>query len=127
MFVKRCECGKVLGFYSLVCAAYAPAVVGREANEIFSRVSSAPAIYLAHLGVDEPLQHCGFGKELMRDAFARVLEIAEQVGVYCLVLDAATDELVPFYGKFGFKLFAGGESADRRMFIPIPTIRDALS
>jgi GNAT superfamily N-acetyltransferase len=110
----------VAGFYSLCVGAFAPRDVGEEAEGLFGRVGSVPAIYLAMLGVDQRRQGSGVGNALIRDALGRALHIAQHVGTYMLALDAATDELVGYYRKLGFQLFAEGE---RRMFIPLATLR----
>lgn len=125
VFVTCADDGKtVVGYYSLVCAAYLPLAVGKEPHELFERVRAVPAIYLSMLGVAADHQKAGIGKALVRDAFLRTLHVAGHVGVYMLCLDAATDELVPFYDKLGFQPFDEGE---RRMYIPIETIRLSIA
>lgn len=120
-----CEKGKksALGFYSLTLKTYVPEDIGDNVQK-FERVGSVPSIYLAMLGVSEHIQGRGVGKLLMADAFQRTLEIAEQVGVYALSLDADNDRVVAYYEKLGFSKF---ESEGRLMLIPLSSIRDALA
>ena len=115
---------RVMGFYSLCVGAFAPADVGAEAEGMFGRVGTAPAVYLAMLGVDQGAQGSGIGKALIRDALGRALHIAEHAGTYMVVLDAATDELIGYYEKLGFRQFSEGM---RRMFIPLATVRQSVS
>jgi GNAT superfamily N-acetyltransferase len=76
------------------------------------------------IGIIERLQGNKIGKALMLHAFAKTLEVAEHIGVYALTLEAINDQKAATYKKWGFTPFIEGELL---MFIPVATIRTALS
>lgn len=110
-----------MGFYSL-CASTL------EANTIFGLKKFGrkpiPAIYLAMVGVTKDHAGNGLGTYLMRDAFKRTLNVAENAGAYCLWLQAVDEEKAGFYERRQFERITDGKLD---MFIAINTIRDALT
>jgi ribosomal protein S18 acetylase RimI-like enzyme len=72
--------------------------------------------------VDRDCQGQGLGKYLLFDALHRVLDAAETLAVYALVVDAKNDDARAFYERYGFMRFSDTPS---RLFIPIETLRRA--
>lgn len=115
---------EVLGYYYLCLSSYTVSAIG-EAAQKFNRVDAVPVVYLGMIGVHSKCARMGIGKLLMRDAMIRTTEIAEHAGTYALTLDALNEELVDYYGMFGFVSFEGGKGLE--MYLPLMTIKNALS
>lgn len=111
---------EVLGIYSLTIS---PLLATRG---IRYHQKNIPAIYFDKLGVTKELQGNGIGAALMADAFQRTLDIAENVGVYCLWLTAIDLETCGFYEKLGFKRIDTRSKQDLDMYIPRSVIEDSL-
>lgn len=47
-----------------------------------------PVILLSRLAVDRKHQGCGLGESLLRDAIARSVQVAEQIGVRAILVHA---------------------------------------
>jgi len=74
-----------------------------------------PAILLGMLGVDTRSQGKGLGASLLGDAIRRSQLVAEQIGARALLVDPASEEVVSFYEKFGFRRLPGST----RLFLPL--------
>ncbi len=61
-----------------------------------------PVVLLARLAVCSSVQGQGLGAALLRDALLRVAQVAEQVGLFAIVVDAIDDAAGAFYEKYGF-------------------------
>lgn len=59
---------------------------------------------ISHVGVQRHLQRAGHGKRLMVDAIMTLEGVAEIVGGSFIMVPASSNDLVPFYAKFGFRL-----------------------
>jgi GNAT superfamily N-acetyltransferase len=118
------ERNDVLGFYYLCLTAYDLDKAGREIGDRKAKVLDAmSAVYLGMIGVHTDHMKEGIGKALMRDAFQRVLTIAQNAGTYALTLDAVDEAAATYYSdKFGFQRFSDG---GLEMFLPLGTIMDA--
>jgi len=115
---------RVAGYYYLIASTRLPDAVSAEARQKFGRVNEAPCVYLGMIGVSRDYKGNGIGKLLMADAMAKTLQVADLIGIYALVLDALDDKVAQFYESLGFMRFVDGE---RKMFIPLQTIKNALS
>jgi|SRR6516164_9489469 predicted N-acetyltransferase YhbS len=71
-------------------------LVGGHANPV-------PVILLSRLAVDRKHQGCGPGETLLRDAIARSVRVAEQIGVRALLVHALHDEARRFYVRYQFE------------------------
>ena len=60
-----------------------------------------PCIRIARLAVQKESQGKGYGRELLRQAFLRILNVATTVGVRLIVVDAK-ESSKSFYEKYGF-------------------------
>jgi GNAT superfamily N-acetyltransferase len=73
------------------------------------------AVLLARLGVDQHAQGTGVGARLLALA-RRVAAISlGSTGGIRLVVEAASDDLIGFHEKFGFRLVS---AESRRLFLP---------
>jgi GNAT superfamily N-acetyltransferase len=118
--------GRILGFYSLVLGALQPKTLGGLIKRKFGN-RAIPTIYLAAVAVDKEYERCGLGTLLMLDAFEKTLLIADHAGAACMTLDAINDERAAWYEGLQFESFGHTKDGKVQMFIPLPTIRDALA
>jgi GNAT superfamily N-acetyltransferase len=85
-----------------------------------------PCVRLVMLGVVNGLQGQGIGKQLMADAFYRVLRAATEIGIYGLYLDA-DPAAIDFYTTLGFvRLDEGCKSTTAKMFLSIKEIQASI-
>jgi len=89
----------VVGYYTLVTATVTPAVVP---DGSLPGQQDVPVIRLARLAVDRGWQEQGVGERLLFHALYRVQRVAEEVGVYAVVVDALHERARGFYEKYGF-------------------------
>jgi len=91
---------QAIGFYALsvssILRAPLPGSLRRNAPDPVS------CVLLARLAVALPQQGKGLSKELVMHAMGQAIKIAELAGCRLLVVHPAREELVGYYGKFGF-------------------------
>lgn len=95
-----CDDDKVMAFYSLASGA-----INMELSTSKMRRNMPdpiPVIILARLAIDESLQGKGIGRALIRDAFLRILQAADIIGVRGVIVHALLNEARLFYEKVGF-------------------------
>ena len=66
--------------------------------------------------MDRRYQKQGYGDTLIADAFKRTKQLAEQVGIFGMVVDAKDERAAGFYEGFGFRRLAGTEN---RLVLPL--------
>lgn len=93
------EC--VLGYYALAAGA----VAHQEATSAIRRnmPDPLPVMVLARLAVDARAQGIKLGAVLLQDAVARVQTVAENAGVWALLVHALNDPAKQFYEHYGFR------------------------
>lgn len=112
---------KIVGIYSLSHRNIAATSLSRGGS---NSAKELPAIYFATLGVCTSSGGRGVGAALMTDAFKRVTRVSRNVGGYhSLWLESLTEAAVGFYERHQFTRFKPG---DKRMFVLMDTLRDAL-
>lgn len=96
-------------------------------NRWFARHDEIPIVYLSMLGVSK--SHCnrGVGSLLLGHALDICLKASKDIGIHGIALDAATDDLVAFYTKFGFVLLENNGEQGRTMFIASSQIEQAFT
>lgn len=112
---------QVLGFYTLSATSFSKSHLP-EAEAKRLPHYPIPAALLGRLAVDRSCQGQGLGKFLLFDALHRVLQAAETLAVYAVVVDAKNQDAIAFYERYGFIRFPDTAS---RLFIPIDTLRRA--
>ena len=94
----------VAGYYTLSAAEIELGLLPDAVRKRLPRYPALPALLLGRLAVDHRFRGQGMGRRLLYDAFRRVSDIAEQAGVFALIVDAKDDEARTFYIRFGFEL-----------------------
>lgn len=115
------DSSKVLGYYTLSATSFGKKNLP-EAEAKRLPHYPIPAALLGRLAVDRSCQGQGLGKYLLFNAFHRILQAAETLAVYALIVDAKNDKARAFYEHYGFLRFPNTSS---RLFIPVETLRQA--
>jgi GNAT superfamily N-acetyltransferase len=83
------------------------------------RDSVVGAVYIVMFAVSTEHQGQGIGTALFADALRTVRHVAEDTGVWAVVLDVLNERVERFYRRFGFDTLVGGT---RRLHLPTSDI-----
>jgi hypothetical protein len=127
--IARPEDKLVLGFVALSAASQPVKVkIQGKTKPLLSGMlatcpyPAAPVLLLGQLGRRKELAKSGIGARLLIFAIFKTVELAKQVGVSGLVLDALTDDLLGYYRKAKFERLPYPDKRVRRMLL---TMADA--
>lgn len=119
----------VLGFVTLSASSQSVKVkIGGKSKPLLSGIlascpyPAAPVLLLGQLGRKKEMAKSGIGARLLTFAIIKTVEVAKQVGVSGLVLDALTDDLLGYYRKAKFERLPHPDKRMRRMLL---TMADA--
>ena len=95
-----CQDRQVIGYYALATGS----IEHRDApGKIRCNMPNPiPVMVLGRLAIDQPWQHAGLGRGLLKDAVLRTLCISQQAGVRALLAHALSDDAKNFYAHNGF-------------------------
>lgn len=113
--------GGIAGYYTLSACSLSPRSLPEVLIRKLPHYRALPALLLGRLAVDQGYRGRGAGRHLLMDAFARCLEVSNEVGLIGLVVDAKDGAARAFYERFGFRRFTDEEF---RLFLPIDSIRE---
>ena len=113
---------RVLGYYTLASGAISFQNLPADAGRRLPR-HPVPVILLARLAVDRSTQGSGLGRALLVDALKRSLEMADQLGIHAVEVDAIDVAARSFYEKFGFIPLLDNEF---HLYLPMTTIKAAF-
>ena len=98
-FVLQDE-GKIVGFYTLTAAQIRCEEMPQEILKHSPRYP-LPAIRIARFAIDKKFQKKGYGKQLLKFAFKRIILVSVDIGI-AFVIIYAKKESKEFYEKHGF-------------------------
>lgn len=81
-----------------------------------------PCIKIARLAVNKKYQKQGYGKQLLKQAFLKILSVSDTVGIRLIVVDAK-ESAINFYTKYGFEQLENGKSS---YYLLLNTLKDAI-
>lgn len=84
----------------------------------------APVARIGRLAVDTRSQGRGVGAALLTHAMSLAASLAQQIGLYAVVVDAKDDSAAAFYARYGFQRFP---DQGLSLFLPMDVIRRALA
>lgn len=96
-----CRDGRVVGYYALASGGVSHADLSGKFRR--NMPNPVPVILLSRLAIDRKHQGYGLGENLLRDAIARSVRVAEQVGVRAILVHAIHDEARRFYTRYQFE------------------------
>jgi len=94
------EENNILGFFTLCSAS----IKYNELDEGVTKNSPKypiPCIRIARLAVNKDEQHLGYGKELLKQAFLKIIAASLSIGVKFILVDSK-EESKGFYEHYGF-------------------------
>jgi GNAT superfamily N-acetyltransferase len=112
----------VLGYYTLASGAVSFAHLPKSAAKKLPK-HPVPVALLARLAVDRSMQGKGLGAALLVDALRRVLDLAKQLGIHAVEVDAIDETARAFYEKFGFMTLLDSQL---HLYLPVATIATAF-
>ena len=115
------EKNKVVGFFTLCRAQIKFETYPNPTQELLPRYP-IPCIRIARLAVLKEKQGKGYGKELLKQAFLKIIGAAISVGVKLVLVDAK-ETSKSFYEKYGFRLLLNGTLT---YYLPLNTIIEAI-
>ena len=93
---------EVLGYYSLTVGNLEKANFPAHGVKRLPNFPVAIA-RLARLAVDKAMQGHGLGEDLLIDALLRCLKIADNAGIFAIVIDAKHERAKAFYARYEFE------------------------
>jgi GNAT superfamily N-acetyltransferase len=96
-----CRDGRIVGYYALASGAVSHSDCAGKFRR--NMPNPIPVILLSRLAIDRKHQGCGLGESLLRDAIARAVRAAEQIGVRAILVHALHDHARGFYTRYNFE------------------------
>lgn len=113
---------EVVGYYCLSAGAIhresAPKSMRRNMPE------SLPVLVLGRLAIDKNYHNKGLGSALLRDAMIRSVSIAQEAGVFAILIHSLSDKAKQFYMSRGF---IESPLQTMTLFMTLATIRTILA
>ena len=113
---------RIGGYYTLASSSVTFEHLPEESARTLPK-HPVPVVLIARLAVDASSQGQKLGEKLLIDALSRCLDLAEQLGVHAVEVDAIDDQSRSFYLKYGFVSL---KDDPRHLFLPVATIREAI-
>jgi GNAT superfamily N-acetyltransferase len=123
--VRRWRDDLVVGFYALSGGSVNRADATARMLKGARQYPSVPVVVLTRLAVDLTEERRGLGRALLRDAFTKVLQAAEIVGVRALLIHAEDEQAVDFYMKIAS--FDRSPTDDVHLILLIKDLRVSVS
>lgn len=117
--VNEAEPTRILGYYSLTVGAIDKANLPPQATRRFPNFP-LPIARLARLAVDSSQKGKGLGEDLLLDALARCLRVAEEVGIVAVLIDAKHERAKAFYSRYEFDALPDHPLT---LWLPLPALR----
>ncbi len=112
---------EIIGYYTLSSSSIKFDEYPKQINEKIPKYP-IPCIRIARLAILKKEQGKGYGKKLLKDAFIKILSIADTIGVRLVVVDAKESSKT-FYEQYGFNKLKQKESS---YFLMIDTLKLAI-
>ncbi|NET38106.1 MAG: GNAT family N-acetyltransferase [Cyanothece sp. SIO1E1] len=93
---------KVVGYYSVSMAQIEFETMPDSLKKGLPRYPM-PVMRIGKLAVDKSIQGQGLGAELLIDALRRALRLAQEVGIFAILVDALDEAAKAFYLRYGFE------------------------
>jgi len=91
---------KVVGYYTLSAGAISHAAVPKMMRR--NMPDPLPVLLLGRLAIDKNYHNKGLGSALLRDALIRAVSVANEAGVFAILLHALSEQAKRFYLSRGF-------------------------
>lgn len=112
---------EIIGYYTLSTAS----ITFDEMDEEYKKYNPRypiPSVRIARLAINKNKQNKGYGKLLLKDAFLRIADVSNIVGVKLVIVDAK-ESSISFYTQFGFEKL---KESSLTFFLPIDVLLKAI-
>ena len=93
---------RIAGYYCLSAASVEHSAAPRDVSKGLAR-HPIPVVLIGRLAIDARYRGVGLGRFLIRDAFGRILQTADRIGVRAIIVQAKNDAAADFYRNLGFE------------------------
>ncbi len=101
VYVLVADSNLIIGYYSLSAHSVLRDYLPEDIK--ISGYDDLPFLLLGRLAVDKNYQGKGYGDTLIFDAFVKTSEMAKNIGIYGMIVEAKNQKAASFYEGFGFK------------------------
>ena len=112
---------EVVGFFTLCSASIKFEEYPHELSVTLPKYP-IPCIRIARLAVRKDKQGCGYGKELLKQAFLKILSVSLTIGIRLIVVDVK-ETSTAFYEKYGFIRLLNDKLS---YFLALDTLKEAI-
>jgi GNAT superfamily N-acetyltransferase len=102
VFVALDDASQIVGFYSLSAFTLSLDEVPDDIAAKLPRYDHIPAALIGRLARHEQSRGKGIGEILIADALQRIINVAHDLAVFAIVVEAKNDNASDFYQSFGF-------------------------
>ncbi len=120
-FIALTQKNQTAGYFTLATAQVAYQEIPDECKKKLPKYP-IPALRIARLAVNKDFKGSGIGKWLLKQAFIKIIQVADVTGLYFIIVDAKESSKT-FYEHYGFYKFVDKELS---YFILVDTVRQAM-
>ena len=113
---------RIIGYYSI--CAHSVSTDELPKNIRLAHYPDAPFLLLGRLAVDNQFKHQRNGGKLLFHAFKTTSELAEQIDILGMVVDAKDENATNFYQRFGFEKLS---ASSNRLVLPLRVLKPLIS
>lgn len=121
-FVISDDKKEVIGYYCLAAGAIGRSSAPKSMQR--NMPDSLPVLILGRLAIDKKYHNKGLGSALLRDAMMRSVNIAEDAGIFAILIHSLTEQAKRFYISRGF---IESPLDSMTLFMTLETIRTILT
>lgn len=120
-FVICNDHNEVIGYYCLSAGAISRDSASKPMQR--NMPNPLPVLVLGRLAIDQKYHNKGLGSALLRDALLRAVNVAEEAGVFAILLHALTTQAKQFYLSRGF---VESPIQSMTLFMTLETVRSIV-
>ena len=111
----------LLGFFTICSSSIKFEELPKDVSDKLPKYP-IPAVRIARLAVDKRKQKLGYGRELLKQTFLKILLISESIGIRMIIVDAKKTS-ASFYEKYGFRVLSNEKLT---YYLLLDTLRKAI-
>lgn len=117
-----CDRKKVIGYYCLSAGAISHESTPKTLRR--NMPDPLPVLLLGRLAIDKNYHNQGLGSALLRDAMLRTISVANDAGIFAILVHALSEQAKRFYLSRGF---VASPLQQMTLMMTLETIRSILS
>jgi hypothetical protein len=118
-----CNGNAVIGYYCISMGSVERKQLPSRLKRQQGLPNHIPVAIIGRLARDQDPRWKGLGKDLLQDAFIRIVSASENIGVRCVLVHAIDDDAAKFWRDLEFQEYPGGS---KTFFMAVETIISAL-